>query len=43
MTLMLDDLMAEYPVDRERIEAHKDRTLAEVRAYRRRGLLDAPG
>ena len=36
MTMTLKDFVAEHPVDRERVEAHKERMLAEVRAYRLR-------
>ncbi|MCT1689412.1 helix-turn-helix domain-containing protein [Brevibacterium sp. p3-SID960] len=32
----LKDFVAEHPVDRERVDAHKERMLAEVRAYRLR-------
>lgn len=34
MAKTLKDFVAEHPVDRGRVEAHKERMLAEVRAYR---------
>lgn len=43
MAMSLKDFLAEHPVDRERVEAHKDRMLAEVRAYRLRELREAAG
>lgn len=43
MALTLDDLMAKYPADHKQIEAHKDRMLAEVRAYRLRELRERAG
>lgn len=42
MTMTLKDFVAEHPVDRERVEAHKERMLAEVRAYRLRELRNRP-
>ncbi|MCT1925164.1 helix-turn-helix domain-containing protein, partial [Brevibacterium luteolum] len=32
----LKDFVAEHPVDRERVDVHKERMLAEVRVYRLR-------
>jgi DNA-binding XRE family transcriptional regulator len=43
MAMSLKDFLAEQPVDRERVEAHKDRMLTEVRAYRLRELREAAG
>lgn len=43
MTMTLKDFVAERPVDRERVEAHKERMLAEVRAYRLRELREQAG
>ncbi len=43
MTRTLKDFVAEQPVDRERVEAHKERMLAEVRAYRLRELREQAG
>ena len=43
MAMSLKDFLAEHPVDRERVEAHKDRMLTEVRAYRLRELREAAG
>lgn len=43
MTKTLDDFLVEHPVDRERVEAHKQRMLAEVRAYRLRELRENAG
>lgn len=37
------DFLAEHPVDRERVDAHKARMLAEVRAYRLRELREDAG
>ena len=34
MAMSLKDFVAEHPVDRERVDAYKERMLAEVRAYR---------
>lgn len=34
MAKTLKAFVAEHPVDRGRVEAHKERMLAEVRAYR---------
>ena len=43
MAMSLKDFVAEHPVDRERVEAHKQRMLAEVRAYRLRELREGAG
>ena len=43
MAMTLKDFVAEHPVDRERVEAHKERLLAEVRAYRLRELREQVG
>ena len=43
MTKTLKDLVAEHPVDRELVEAHKERMLAEVRSYRLRELREGAG
>lgn len=43
MAKTLRDFVAERPVDRERVEAHKARMLAEVRAYRLRELREQAG
>lgn len=43
MAMSLKDFLAEHPVDRERVNAQKDRMLAEVRAYRLRELREAAG
>ncbi|NLE96531.1 MAG: helix-turn-helix domain-containing protein [Propionibacterium sp.] len=43
MAMTLRDFVAEHPVDRERVEAHKERMLAEVRAYRLRELREQAG
>lgn len=43
MTKTLDDYLAKRPVDRKRVEAHKQRMLAEVRAYRLRELRESAG
>lgn len=43
MALSLKDFVAEHPVDRERVEAHKQRMLAEARAYRLRELRESAG
>lgn len=37
----LDDLRTRRPVDRERVDEHKQRMLAEVRAHRLRELREA--
>lgn len=43
MARSVKDYVAEHPVDRERVEAHKGRMLAEVRAYRLRDLREQAG
>ncbi|MCT1866551.1 helix-turn-helix domain-containing protein [Dermabacter sp. p3-SID358] len=43
MNTTLKDFLDEYPVDRERVEEHKERMLAEVRAYRLRELREQQG
>lgn len=43
MAMRLKDFLAEHPVDRERVEAHKEQMLAEVRAYRLRELREQAG
>lgn len=43
MALSLKEFVAEYPVDRERVDAHKERMLAETRAYRLRELREQAG
>lgn len=43
MAVSLKDFVAEHPVDRERVEAHQERMLAEVRAYRLRELREGAG
>ena len=43
MATTLKDFLAEHPVDRENVEAHKARMLAEVRAHRLRELREHAG
>lgn len=43
MAMKLDDFLTERPVNRENVEAHKERMLAEVRAYRLRELREEAG
>jgi len=43
MAKTLQDFVAKHPVDRELVEAHKERMLAEVRAYRLRELREEAG
>lgn len=43
MAMSLEDFVAEHPVDRARVDAHKERMLAEVRAYRLRELREQAG
>lgn len=43
MTMTLKDFVVEHPVDREVVEAHKERMLAEVRAYKLRELREQAG
>ena len=41
--MTIDDILAERPVDRGRVEAHKAQMLSEVRAYRLRELREDAG
>ncbi|MCJ1715179.1 helix-turn-helix domain-containing protein [Curtobacterium sp. VKM Ac-2922] len=43
MAKSLKDFLAEHPVDRARVEAHKDQMLAEVRAHHLRELRELAG
>ena len=43
MATSLEDFLAEHPVDRERVDAHKARMLAKVSAYRLRELGEDAG
>ena len=43
MAMSLKDFVAEHPVNRERVDEHKERMLAEVRAYRLRELREQAG
>lgn len=43
MAVNLKDFVSKHPVDRERVDAHKERMLAEVRAYRLRELREQAG
>lgn len=43
MGMTLDGFLAEHPVNWANVEAHKDRMLAEVRAYRLRELRELRG
>lgn len=43
MAMKLDDFLTEHPVNRENVDAHKERMLAEVRANRLRELREAVG
>ncbi|MGC0369345.1 helix-turn-helix domain-containing protein [Microbacterium sp. SLBN-111] len=43
MAVNREQLLAKRPVDRERIDAHKERMLGEIRAYHRRELREAIG
>lgn len=43
MTKSLEEFITEHPVDRGNVEAHKERMLAEVRAYRLRELREQAG
>jgi transcriptional regulator with XRE-family HTH domain len=38
MAMSLDQFVAEHPGDREKVDAHKARMLAEMRAYRLREI-----
>lgn len=41
--MKVDDFLADHPVNRENVEVHKERMLAEVRAYRLRELREGAG
>lgn len=43
MAKTLNDFLVDHPVDRGRVEAHKDRLLAEVRAFHLRELREQAG
>ena len=43
MAMSLEDQLAKRPVDRDLVDAHKERMLTEVRAYRLRELREAAG
>src|SRR5699024_3605561 len=43
MALSYEEPLAKYPVDRAEIDRHKERMLAEVRAYRLRALREQAG
>jgi predicted transcriptional regulator len=43
MAMTLDDFLVSHPVDRELVEVHKARMLAEVRAYQLRELREQAG
>ena len=43
MGMTVEDYLAKRPVDRERVEAHKRRMMAEVRGYRLRELRERAG
>jgi len=43
MAVSLKDFVAEHPVDRERVDAHKERMRNEIRAYRLRELRERAG
>lgn len=43
MAVSYEELLAKYPVDRAEIDRHKERMLAEVRAYRLRELREQAG
>ena len=43
MATTLKEFLTEHPVDREEVEKHKRRMLAEVRAYRLRELREQAG
>lgn len=43
MAITIDDILSRRPVDRARVEEHKQRMLAEVRAYRLRELREQAG
>lgn len=43
MAMNYEELAAKYPVDREVVDAHKERMLTEVRSYRLRELREQAG
>lgn len=43
MAMSMKDFLAEYPVDRAKVDQHKERMLSEVRAHRLRELREAAG
>ena len=43
MAKTLDEFLADHPVDREQVEGHKRRMLAEVHAHRLRELREEAG
>ncbi len=43
MSMSLEEMLEKYPVDRELMEAHERRMLAEVRAYKLRELREQAG
>lgn len=43
MALSLREFLADHPVDRELVEAHKSRLIHEMRAYRLRELREQAG
>lgn len=43
MAMRMDEFLAQHPVDRANIEAHKQRMLAEVRAFKLRELRQDAG
>ncbi len=43
MALTPEQLLAKRPVDRERVDAHKEQMISEVRAYRLRELREQLG
>ena len=43
MAMSLKEFVAKHPVDRDRVEVHKEPMLAEVRAYRLRELREQAG
>lgn len=43
VAMTLEDFLADHPVDRANVDAHKDRMLAEVRTYHLRELREQAG
>lgn len=43
MAMKLNAFLAEHPANQERVEAHKEQMLGEVRAYRLRELRESAG